>query len=297
MDGNGDLEVIIGSGYIGLGPANACSNSPTDADCHGALYAWHHDGTPVSGFPTWPTEKATGKNGFIRSSPVVGDVDGDGDLEILATLGWEVIVVGKNGVQEDGLQTDYTTVASPAIGDLDGDGRTNVVIGSAAHFDDSHGYVFNFEFDDNSFNANALPWPMFHRDAQNSGLAPSKPSLKVSPLSLETLHEFGDTSAATFKIEISNPGEGTVDWSATAPAGIKVTPSSGSVSDSTTVVVSVDTTAYASPPGTLGSFNLGNIQITGTANGQSVDGSPASVSVRLVVVDQITRVYLPLMIK
>ncbi|MFN3763837.1 MAG: hypothetical protein ACK4WK_11645, partial [Anaerolineae bacterium] len=82
LDGDGDLEIIIGSGYNGMSGPGQCSDSPSDPDCYGAVYAWHHNGSPVSGFPMWPKDYMN-KNGFVRSSPTVADVDGDGQLEIL----------------------------------------------------------------------------------------------------------------------------------------------------------------------------------------------------------------------
>jgi heat shock protein beta len=60
MDGDGDVEVIMGI---------------TD----GNVYAWHHNGNEGDPIADWP--KATG--GEIVSSAAVGDVDLDGNLEII----------------------------------------------------------------------------------------------------------------------------------------------------------------------------------------------------------------------
>ena len=45
------------------------------------VYAWHHDGTDVTsvGAPGWPVDT----QGAVHSSPVVGDLDGDGDLDVV----------------------------------------------------------------------------------------------------------------------------------------------------------------------------------------------------------------------
>jgi hypothetical protein len=40
------------------------------------VYAWHHDGSAVRGWP-----KTTGSK--VRSSPALGDIDGDGDIEVV----------------------------------------------------------------------------------------------------------------------------------------------------------------------------------------------------------------------
>jgi len=68
----------------------------------------------------------------VESSPALGDIDGDGKLEI---------VVGSNDDKlyalngEDGsVLWSYTTggdiVSSPALGDIDGDGKLEIVVGS-----------------------------------------------------------------------------------------------------------------------------------------------------------------------
>jgi hypothetical protein len=62
LDGDGSLEVLIGA---------------EDR----RLYAFHYDGTPVSGFPI-----ETGAE--VRSTPAVWDLDGDGSTEILVA-GWD----------------------------------------------------------------------------------------------------------------------------------------------------------------------------------------------------------------
>ena len=57
LDGDGHLEVVVGSD-------------------DGKVYAWHHDGTPVAGWP-----QTTGD--VVDSSPALGDLDGDGHLEVV----------------------------------------------------------------------------------------------------------------------------------------------------------------------------------------------------------------------
>jgi len=61
IDGDGDIEVVVGS--------------------HGGkVYAWHHDGSDVTGWP-----KTTGSDVYsdVYSSPALGDIDGDGDIEVV----------------------------------------------------------------------------------------------------------------------------------------------------------------------------------------------------------------------
>ena len=86
VDGDGDLEVLMGSGgYL--------------------LHAFHRDGSEARGFP-----KFTG--GWIFSAPAGGDLDGDGRLEIVAVtregylFAWEteVGVAAGHGVPSEGAQ-------------------------------------------------------------------------------------------------------------------------------------------------------------------------------------------------
>ena len=120
LDGDGDLEVVVGS-------------------YDWKVYAWHHDGTDVSfaGAPGWPLDT----QGAVHSSPVVGDLDGDGDLEV---------VVGSSDGNVYAWHHDGTAVTpygspgwprhvgaavsgSPSLCDVDGDGDLEVVVLSLIH--------------------------------------------------------------------------------------------------------------------------------------------------------------------
>ena len=79
----------------------------------------------------------------VSSSPVLGDIDGDGKLEAILGSG-DSIIYALNG--EDGsLLWSYKTggwvESSPALGDIDGDGKLEVVVGS----DDYKIYALNGE--------------------------------------------------------------------------------------------------------------------------------------------------------
>lgn len=72
LDRDGDLEVIF-SGQYAL---------PGNSDHWEMLYVYHHDGSPAAG---WPQSLSPGMHASV---PVVGDVDGDGDWEIVACHTW-----------------------------------------------------------------------------------------------------------------------------------------------------------------------------------------------------------------
>ena len=106
LDGDGDIEVLIGS----------------DDD---RLWAWHHDGKMVSGWP-----QITGTDLF--SSPQIGDIDGDGNDEV---------IVGSDDAKVYAWHTDGTVVegwpkqvnlsvkGTPALANLDADSEQEVIVG------------------------------------------------------------------------------------------------------------------------------------------------------------------------
>lgn len=293
LDGDGDLEIIIGSGHNGMSEPGQCSNSPSDPNCYGAVYAWHHNGSPVSRFPMWPKDYMN-KNGFVRSSPVVADVDRDGQLEILFSMNWDVIVVGPNGQQKNILHTTWSLFASPAIGDLDNDGRTDLIIGGSNYDGSSHGYVYAFTLGSNSYNPTARPWPMFHRDPQHTGSYPAPPRLSVSPASLYVLHQYGSGNTETAHLRLRNIGDGAFNWAiSSSPSGVIVAPSSGRVFYTSTISLAVTISTMGYPTGT---YFLGNVVITGTNGGGPVQGSPFNIPVTLYV-GQVYRAYLPIVLR
>ncbi len=126
LDGDGDLEIVIGG---------------QDQQ----LYAWHHDGTPVDGFPVTLMNEIGAR---IVSSPATGDLDGDGADDVVigtnevegALWGLLWAVSGATGevlpgwparvFDMDAEMLPYIGTGNPngpALGDVDGDGALEVV--------------------------------------------------------------------------------------------------------------------------------------------------------------------------
>jgi len=80
--------------------------------------------------PGWPI--TTG--GWVRSSPALGDIDGDGNIEVIVgSYDNKVYAWHHDGSTVTGwpITTGGGVWSSPAVGDIDGDGDIEVVVGSA----------------------------------------------------------------------------------------------------------------------------------------------------------------------
>lgn len=113
LDGSGDREVVMSS---------------TD----GRLYAWHHDGTDVTGFPV---NLKHASNIYAQSAPSVADLDADGDLEIVQftrglTSGGRLWILDHHGAPLPGFplsSNDNNLSQSPTLKDLDDDGVLEIL--------------------------------------------------------------------------------------------------------------------------------------------------------------------------
>jgi hypothetical protein len=105
----------------------------------------------------------------VHSSPIVGDIDGDGNLDIVQapTSSNEIYSLDVNGIKEgwpikyhDG--GSFGQIATPVISDVDGDGDTEIILGTR------NGFLFIWDLDSN-FNQSLNPWPQFQHDNQHTG--------------------------------------------------------------------------------------------------------------------------------
>jgi hypothetical protein len=279
LDGDGRLEVIVGTGHPDLAPTGG-----KDIAGAGSVYAWNDDGTAVPGWPVHPTN-AGGANSFVRSSPTVADVDGDGAQEVLFAMLWDVQVYGSAGQRRALLQTQWTALGSPAIGDVDGDGAADVFIGGGNTRDQKRGYLWRFEV--TSGTLGGAEWPQFHQNAAHTGLYPAPRALRAVPGMLNIVSD-GTRSSAPVILELRNSGGVALRWEVvSAPEGISFSPTSGVVAPQSRQRPEVSLKPSGLVPG---QNDLGNVTIRYAA-GNVTGESTAAVRV---LVGEFSGVFLPM---
>ena len=110
LDGDNDLEIVFA----------------TQSSSNGKVFAIHHDGSDVTGFPVDIAEK-------VIVGPAVADLENDGVMDIVA-VSWDnhIHVFDANGAVKTGFPFETSNrFNSPAtLVDLDGDGDLEIVAGN-----------------------------------------------------------------------------------------------------------------------------------------------------------------------
>ena len=144
IDEDGLAEIIVGTdsppwnGDNGTGPFPAQYNSPDYTKA--TVWALNGDSSFVPGWPTITEQQ-------VQSSPAIGDIDGDGDLEVVVgtglgiagSNGYKVYAWHHNGTAVSGWPrpTGGNVAASPALADINNDTILDIIIGCGAESDNS----------------------------------------------------------------------------------------------------------------------------------------------------------------
>jgi len=189
IDGDGKLEVILASdrlyifsalgtimasGYTGGGYAVASpavggrDGDPIIAIAAGAVVASEkRDGWIESLSQLEEAGRSSSPaplGNYVWASPIIADIDGDGQEELLvASWDGNIHVLGTGGVEkrDAGMETSGPLFSTPSVGDIDGDGRVEVAVGSW------DGWIYLWRAGDVSIDAT---WPAFRGGPARTGL-------------------------------------------------------------------------------------------------------------------------------
>ena len=255
------------------------------------LYAWHANGSLVSGFPMAPRD-LWGNNSGNYNTPmgiVLADYDGDGKMEIIFNQAGVVNVVDGDGQQL--TATGYPgnvkplyyaqgqLLNTPAVGDINRDGHLELVA--------TNSQAFAWEFPDSSDKAD---WAMFKRDAAGVSYMPMPPRLAASD-EVYVVHDRDSSGPARATLVLQNAGDGTINWSADTSSRVTLSSNSGSLANMQSIQVTVNVSGLS-----LGSHDVGNITVSGSSGGSPVAGSPTTIPVT-VVIAEMEHNYLPMFIR
>lgn len=123
------------------------------------ILVYNMNGSMLEGFPV-----NVGDTLDLQSSPVLGDVNGDGEVDIIiGTIGGWVCGFNNKGKRIAGfpLSCGDSVFSTPTITDFDGDGYIDIIVA----VDDSKLYGWTL-----GRNTDVLPWPMLHRNNEHNSV-------------------------------------------------------------------------------------------------------------------------------
>jgi hypothetical protein len=132
------------------------------------IWAWNYNGSPVTNFPI--AISRTDPAGTLRSAPILGDVDGDGAVDIVAGTPQGLLVTyDRFGEPLDGwpLACAGAIGASPTLADLDGDDDIELLAGDAA------GWMNVWDLPTRP-DSSELPWPAWGHDVRHTAAYPQE---------------------------------------------------------------------------------------------------------------------------
>lgn len=263
------------------------------ATLKGDLYAWHHNGTLVSGFPMTPRSPfGDTDNHDVGKSVVLGDYDGDGKMEIFMTMGWTIGIIdgdgrmitktNSNDASHPFYYTDGLLLNNPVLADVDGDGQLELV----AH--NSRLYVWDLP------NGVArADWAMFKGNPARTGSQIAISTLALAPRDVVVGHASGLARHIRAVLTLRAPGA-TFDWRlSSGSAHISFPRQSGTATGAAEVVI------VARVPDNLGvgHHSLGSVTVEVTGRGATIHNNHTTVPVSVDVIHGRPRARLPVVFR
>ncbi|HEC77973.1 MAG TPA: T9SS type A sorting domain-containing protein [candidate division WOR-3 bacterium] len=87
---------------------------------YGTIFVWDIQGNTLTGWPVSYSENTP-------ATPAIGDVDGDGDMELIVGSWHHLYVYNHDGTQYPGWPRSYGTFSSSTLEDLDSDGDMEII--------------------------------------------------------------------------------------------------------------------------------------------------------------------------
>lgn len=136
FDGDGKTELVVAT----YGP-------PGDTYGDGRVYAIHSNGSTLANWPFVINDSP------IFGSPAIGDLNGDGVLEVVANSWYKVYVILSNGSAAVGWPKTFPdNIGNPtALADVDADGFLEVILSS---YEENYVYVWEYN------GSNVSGWPV-----------------------------------------------------------------------------------------------------------------------------------------
>ena len=178
MDGDGMLEIICTPNQLGT----SSQIFVIDTDTLGGTA-----GEKLAGWPVFLP-------GSSEGSPIIGDIDGDGSLDILhgigggnATAPYNLYAYHADGTRVDGFPITLSGPLMPSvlITDLDRDSDVDIVYGGW----DSQIFVWDMPF---AYQRANVPWPTYGGNVQRDGV--------VYPLAVSSVEDPEDIPVAGFTV-------------------------------------------------------------------------------------------------
>jgi len=154
LDGNGKLEILF-------------STYEHSQFLYGQLFVYHSDGNIMDGWPV------TFSDGVPTSTPTVGDMDNDGELEVVVTLLEtapvdNIYVLSIHGIVENSWHIEDwgNHEFDPVLVDADNNGYADIVVSTSLNVcypDTSCGAYYAYDKDGNLLEG----WPVVVYDATN----------------------------------------------------------------------------------------------------------------------------------